>query len=120
MKAISIKQPWASFIVMGKKTIETRTWKTNYRGDLLIVSSKTMDKNYPYPNFLSLGFPLGQALAIVKLIDCRPMRKEDEEFAMCSCELGRYAWILSDIRKIKPFPVKGQLGLYEVELREED
>lgn len=118
MKAISLKQPWASFIAMGKKTIETRMWKTNYRGKLLIVSSKTMDKNYPYPSFLSIGLPFGQALAIARLIDCRPMRKEDEELAMYSCEPGRYAWILKDIRKIeKPFPVKGQLGIYEVEMR---
>ncbi len=39
MKAITIKQPWASLIVEGIKDIENRTWKTNYRGRVLIHSS---------------------------------------------------------------------------------
>jgi len=43
MKAISLKQPWANFIRDGRKTIETRAWKTEYRGDLLICSSKNDD-----------------------------------------------------------------------------
>ena len=36
MKAISIKQPWASLIAHGIKDIENRTWRTNYRGRVLI------------------------------------------------------------------------------------
>ena len=37
MKAITIKQPWASLIVHGIKDIENRTWRTNYRGRVLPV-----------------------------------------------------------------------------------
>lgn len=40
MKALNVKQPWAWLIASGKKTIETRTWSTKYRGPILIVSSK--------------------------------------------------------------------------------
>ena len=36
MKAITIKQPWASLIATGLKDIENRSWKTNYRGRVLI------------------------------------------------------------------------------------
>ena len=36
MKAISIKQPWASLIAHGIKDIENRSWRTNYRGRVLI------------------------------------------------------------------------------------
>ena len=36
MKAITIKQPWASLICNGFKDIENRTWKTDYRGSVLI------------------------------------------------------------------------------------
>ena len=36
MKAITIKQPWASLIVHGVKDIENRTWRTNFRGRVLI------------------------------------------------------------------------------------
>lgn len=33
-KALSVKQPYASMIAQGSKTIETRNWPTEYRGDL--------------------------------------------------------------------------------------
>ena len=36
MKALSIKQPWASLIAHGIKDIENRTWKTNFRGRIYI------------------------------------------------------------------------------------
>jgi len=39
MKVISLLQPWASLIVAGHKKIETRSWNTKYRGELLIHSS---------------------------------------------------------------------------------
>ena len=104
MKALSIKQPWANMIASGEKSIETRKWCTDYRGNLLIVSSKKPKIE-----------PAGYALAVAKLIECQPMTREDEEEACCSLYAGAYSWVLTNIRKIKPFPVKGQLGLYEVE-----
>lgn len=39
MKALSIKQPWASLIAHGIKDKENRTWKTNFRGRIYIHSS---------------------------------------------------------------------------------
>lgn len=42
MKAISLLQPWASLVVMGAKKIETRSWNTKYRGELLIHASRNM------------------------------------------------------------------------------
>lgn len=32
MKVISVKEPFATLITNGIKRIETRSWKTNYRG----------------------------------------------------------------------------------------
>ena len=40
MKAISVRQPWASFLAGGGKSVECRTWRCSYRGPLLICSSK--------------------------------------------------------------------------------
>lgn len=40
MKAISVRQPWASFLAGGGKSVEWPTWRCNYRGPLLICSSK--------------------------------------------------------------------------------
>lgn len=49
MKALTIKQPYASLIVEGIKDIENRTWKTNYRGRILIHAGKdNLIKNLKY------------------------------------------------------------------------
>ena len=104
IKALSVKQPWANLIASGEKTIETRLWETDYRGPLLIVSSKQ-------PKIEPAGF----ALAIVELVDCRPMTLDDESAAKCGAYPGAYSWVFSNIRRIEVFPVRGQLGLYDVD-----
>ena len=42
------------------------------------------------------------------------MRPEDEHAAMCPCEVGRFVWILQNVKAICPFPVKGQLNVFNV------
>jgi len=105
MKAISIKQPWANLIASGQKSIETRVWATPYRGEILLVSSKT-------PRIQ----PTGCAVAVADLVDCRPMTRADEDAAKCHIYPDAVAWVLENVRSIEPFPVKGQLGLYEVNI----
>ena len=41
MKVLSLTEPYATLIKKGVKTIETRSWKTNYRGKLYIHASST-------------------------------------------------------------------------------
>ncbi len=104
MKALSIKEPWITYIADGLKTIETRTWRTAYRGRVLLVGSKKPAGRYS-----------GLAACIVKLADCRLMVKADEEAAQCGYIPGLYSWVLEDVIRLKSsFPVKGSLGLYEV------
>jgi len=103
MKAISIKGHWAELILKGVKTIETRTWKTKYRGKLLLCCSRK-----PACSLLGLAF------AICDLVNIRPMTKEDEKAAQCKKYIGAYSWILENIKPITPFPVKGKLRLFEV------
>ena len=111
IKAISIRQPWASMIAAGDKTIETRTWYTRYRGKLMICSSRRAVSRF------WRRLPCGKALAIVNMVDCRLMTPADERAARCGWYEGAWAWVLEDIRPIeKPFDVKGQLGIYEVEI----
>jgi len=105
MKALSVKQPWANMIASGVKTIETRKWSTVYRGQILIVSSRT-------PRIE----PAGCAVAVAKLVDCRPMVSDDEEEACCDWYSGAFAWVLTNIRQVRPIPVRGQLGLFEIDV----
>ncbi len=44
MRAITIRQPWASLVALGVKTIETRSWRTSYRGPLAIHAGVRMPK----------------------------------------------------------------------------
>jgi hypothetical protein len=108
MKALTLKEPWAGFVYSGKKTIETRTWATAYRGDLLICAAAKPRTSLS-----------GKALCIARVVDCRPMTKADESLACCAIYPGAWAWILEDIRPIRPFPVRGQLGLFDVSLPQE-
>lgn len=108
MKALSVHQPWASMIARGDKGIETRTWPTNHRGELLIVSTKRPDPDHP-------DLPLGQALCVIELSDCRPMTREDEEDACCPCQPGLHSWIAKNTYRVKPFAVTGRQGLYDID-----
>ncbi len=122
MKAISIKQPWAWAIAAGFKTIETRTWPTNYRGDILIVSSKHPDKKMldwfigQTGEHIRDQMEYGKAVAVAELIDCRPMTEADQDAALCDIYPNAWAWLLDNIRPIAPFDVTGKLGISEVEI----
>lgn len=104
VRALSVKEPYASLIFSGEKTIETRTWKTNYRGDIIICVSRKPKTNNS-----------GLAICMVTLIDCRPMTKDDEQFAKCKVYDGAYSWVLKDVKRIVPFPIKGKLGLFKLD-----
>ena len=94
MKALCIRQPFASLIASGTLITETRTWKTYYRGPLLIVASKSG----AVP-----GLPAGQAIAIGNLSDCRNITEPDAQTAYCVKNPEAFAWIFLDIQPIQPF-----------------
>ncbi len=105
-KAISLKQPFANWVCEGKKTIETRTWNTKHRGDLVICSSQN-------PKIK----PHGKALCVVELVDTEPMKKEHETDACCKLYPGAWAWHLRNVRLLpKQVSIKGTLGIYDLEI----
>ena len=42
MKVLSLTEPYAALIKERKKKIETRSWKTSYRGELYIHASSRL------------------------------------------------------------------------------
>jgi activating signal cointegrator 1 len=132
MKTLSLLQPWASLVVMGQKKIETRSWSTAHRGELLIhaslgkkaglITQEDPFKKY-IPDFNTL--PFGAIIGKVILQDV--LRVEDllmsdgeinklslEERAFGDYGRGRWAWILEDAEEFsKPIYIKGSLGLWE-------
>lgn len=126
MKVITLKQPFASLVAEGYKEYEFRTWKTKYRGDILIHAGKGIDKNAMkrYTN-LNLEYPSGVIIAKATLTDCI---KVDEEFKSNikndkndiyhnvtkeNSTYSGYAFKLEKITKIKNIPINGKLSLWE-------
>ncbi len=106
MKAVSIKQPWASLIACGIKTLEVRAWPTIHRGPLLICSSRRP---------VIEGHRHGSALCVVNVTDCRPMKRADVPFACVEKFYpNHFVWVLRDVKLIEPFSVVGQLRLFEI------
>ncbi|MNW41809.1 ASCH domain protein [compost metagenome] len=81
MKAITIIQPWATLIAINAKQHETRSWKTNYRGELAIHAAKKIDidacEREPIKSILAEhgykvdNLPTGAVVAIATLSDCQ-------------------------------------------------
>lgn len=122
MKALSVRLPWAARIEARDKTLEIRSWKTKYRGPLVICMAKGVDHNgmarVGVFDFKKSMNARGRALCIVDLVDCRPMTPDDEKAAMVPHAEGSYAWVLENVRPVPGIPVNGQLGLFEIELPE--
>ncbi len=86
MRIISIRQPWASLIITGGtdvqtggtvlKDIENRTWRTLYRGPMLVHASQRRDEITDAEIEKRFGVklggeqPLGGVVGIVNIIDC--------------------------------------------------
>lgn len=109
MKALSLldnqEAPWATLIALGIKTIETRTWNTSHRGDVLICVSKRSRSPFA-----------GKAICIVSIDDCIEMTSEHEQGACVPVFDRAKSWMISKVRLIKPFDVKGQQRLFDVDV----
>ena len=125
MKAITIKQPWATLIAEGYKEYEFRTWKTKYCGDILIHAGKGIDKKAMERfKHLRLEYPVGQIIAKATITDCIYV---DEEFAqklskkdpivykglINKDDWDGYGFKLENIEKINPIEVNGRLSLWD-------
>ena len=130
MKVISIQEPYATLISLGIKKNETRSWKTNYRGQVLIhasISKKYLnsikDKNV-LKLLENITLNYGKILCKATIVDCIEMTSDlidkiklnNQEYILGIYEPGRYAWILDNIELLPTqISAKGKLGLWEYE-----
>ena len=122
-RALSVKQPYADYMTFvdyrdadgvyhARKTIEVRTRKTNYRGDILICSSAR-------PGDLE-GHPAGVTCGLVEIYDVKPVEEftADDWAATCIPEAERprtgFGWLLRNPRRVIEMPIKGKLGFYDI------
>lgn len=123
MKTLSIRQPWADLIAKGHKQIENRTWPTSYRGPLLIHASKggTRREHAEVAEFLlrekiDVKLPAfddlerGGIVGVCEVVGCVTDSVSPWFF-------GPYGFELANIRPLPFVPLKGRLGLFDVQER---
>lgn len=128
MKAISIRQPWAWLIVNGFKDIENRSWRTNYRGPVLIHASQGMtrseynnavsyaaeiDRRLPYliPSFEKIE--RGGIVGVANVASC-------VDWHASPWYMGEKGFVLNDAKPLPFYPMKGKLSFFETGLTPED
>lgn len=130
MKTITVKQPYASLIATGIKKYEFRTWKSKYRGKLLIHAGKGIDKKAmeKFKDY-NLEYPAGCIIAICDMVDCVKIDDEAREMLLkenelvygktaCDKDFDGYGFKLENVKKIEVIPVKGALSFWEYDYKE--
>lgn len=122
IRALAIKQPWASAIIHLGKDIENREWPTMMRGRICIHASKAYDpvdaadfhdlvyaRNIDMtgkPNLYFPEEPRGGIIGVVEIADCVTRHNSD-------WFVGRYGFVLRNARPVEFIPVRGALGFFD-------
>lgn len=130
IKVLSLTKPCATLIKNGIKTIETRSWKTNYRGKLYIHASSTripkkFKENKDLMSLVNVNeLNFGNIICVCDLVDCiemtdefiKKIKKNKNEHACGLYKKGRYAWILKNTKVLdNPIKAKGHLGIWNMD-----
>lgn len=134
MKALTLTQPWASLMSFGDKTIETRSWRTDYRGPVAIHAAKTIpawarDWANGSPAVRTMlnrrgvyqlsELPAGAVIATAVLTGCvstdRLVREPPgKDRILGDYSPGRFAWYFTDVVRLpEPIPARGALQFWE-------
>ena len=129
MKVLTIKQPFATLIAEGLKEYEFRTWKTKYRGEILIHAGKGIDKKAMEKfKHLNLEYPSGCIIASCTITDCieidnraREMLSQKNSVVYSSIikntEWKGYGFKLENVTKISPIEANGKLSFWEYDYK---
>lgn len=143
MRAVTIRQPWATLIAVGEKRFETRSWATKHRGHIAIHAGKVIDnKACQHPEikamlakhgyFTPSDLPIGAVIATGIVTDCWQAFTQEDKIILESAgrikhitafeEIvgnyteGRYAWELDQMKLLQePISAKGYLSLWNWE-----
>ncbi len=141
LRTLSIQEPYISLMVHGAshegiaqmpkgaqrcfipksgvKDLEVRSWQTQYRGPLLLHTSRGKEPLSVYEGKLELFPNRGNVVAIADLVDVRRMTRKD---AWRACHTSNFnpelfVWELARITPITPQPVIGKVGIFFTELQ---
>jgi hypothetical protein len=118
--ALSVKQPWAELILLGRKRLELRTWSTPYRGPVWLHTGGSPDgraiAHFRMPKLFSGGY-----VGLVHLEDVVPLNSSRwEEWRYLHLDPGRdklglLGFLLTRPRRLaNPIAARGALKLFNV------
>ena len=123
--ALSIRQPWASLILLAGKDIENRTWEARVRGPILIHAAKGMTTreyveamtfarainpwgiNNLFDSLHPDNLPRGGIIGSVNLVAC--LHRSPSPWFQ-----GPYGFALRDPKPLPFARLRGQLGFFDV------
>ena len=138
MKALSIRNPWAWYILHAEKLVENRNTRWNYRGPVLIHVGASLTKD-EYRAWRAAGESMrsdpeprakvpeysemqrGGFVGIVRIIGCTEHPVYQNETNTCGWRMGSdehgptYGYNLADATPLPFVPAKGALGIYSVQ-----
>ena len=115
LRALSVAQPWAWLICGGFKDVENRSWRTSYRGPLLIhAGMKVRSADAVQLNGIVPPEELqpGGIVGIADLVDCL------EESSSPWFDGTGYGWVLRSPRQLRFRKCKGSPGLFRPQFPE--
>lgn len=121
--ALSVKQPWAYLVTTGQKTIELRTWATNFRGLLVIHASRTIDEPaLRYFDLQDSALTTGHLIGAVMLLDVREMSADDlrqnrwNHRVVGPFNSSLFGFFLrAEYVFSEPVPIRGQISIFQIE-----
>lgn len=122
-KAISIRQPWAWAIINAGKDIENRNWATKFRGPVCLHAAQNCTRREYFdalefirprcrgnricaPGRSILKGGSGGIIGVAEIVDC-------VEASTSPWFMGRYGFVLRNVRPIDFIPVKGALSFFD-------
>jgi hypothetical protein len=112
MRALSIRQPWASLIVAGCKDVENRTWRTSVRGRILVHAGLALDRA-GLEFAAKLGIEIdpatldrGGVIGSVEIVDC-------VDYSESPWFFGPFGFLLRSPQRLPFRPCPGKLGFFE-------
>lgn len=129
MKIITLNMPWANWVSLGWKPIETRTHE-RFKGLVgqrigihasLKWDAKAMELAAPYltatqlaqsDEFLRLG---GAIICTAFVEDFRKLNEADAPDALIECKTTRYGLFLRDVARVEAIPCRGFQGIWNYE-----
>jgi hypothetical protein len=124
MKALSFRQPWAELVLQGRKTMDLRTYTTQYRGRIAIHASQTVEAESAHRHgFEPEALDSGALVGTVELVEVIPLDEaayeahREEHLAGRGYREGMFGWLLARPERLpQPIPARGRTNLFNVDL----